>query len=113
MGTYKKVTLEFESIFWPIDEPLIGLVRITSPLKTKLETNRVIDIGDKLILDNLWAKDGVPVLEAVLVAEGGQKCWGKGDREIIDCVLGEIMNTFTNLFLMVIVYSNEAFARQN
>ncbi|GMH48560.1 hypothetical protein TrLO_g3458 [Triparma laevis f. longispina] len=98
MGTYKKVTLEFESIFWPIDEPLIGLVRITSPLKTKLETNRVINIGDKLILDNLWAKDGVPVLEAVLVAEGGQKCWGKGDREIIDCVL-ELMRMNMNLSL--------------
>ncbi|GMH55748.1 hypothetical protein TrST_g2423 [Triparma strigata] len=86
-GKYKKILLEFEEIFWPVDQEIIGLVRITSPVKTKLEKNRIIDIGDKLFLDNLWVKDGIPVIEAVLVGDSARNCEGRSDKDIIRCVL--------------------------
>ena len=87
MGKYKKILLEFEEILWPVDQEMFGLVRITSPVKTKLEKNRIIDNGDKLFLDNLWVKDGIPVIEAVLVGDSARNCEGRSDKDIIRCVL--------------------------
>ena len=66
-GTYKKVFLTFSSVQWPPDPPFLGLVwnNTTSPL------------GNYLIVDNLWAKKGIPSLEAILFGASGEWATGK------------------------------------
>jgi len=54
-GSYKKVILTFDSVFWPTTQPFISLARITHPSKTKME-NKPLNIGDKLFLENFHAQ---------------------------------------------------------
>jgi len=44
-------------------------------------------LGNFLFLDNLWAKDGIPCLEAVLIGDAGSWATGKSDDVIRDAVL--------------------------
>ncbi|KAL3943938.1 MAG: hypothetical protein SGBAC_001972 [Bacillariaceae sp.] len=76
-GNYKKVFLTFSSIFWSIDEPLIGLIRESEPDKN----------GKHLLINNLWAKDGVPCLEAVLCGELGEWSIGRSNDELMQFVI--------------------------
>lgn len=72
-GNYKKVFLTFSTIFWPIDVPLLALIRDSD------EPNKV---GDYLLVNSLWAKDGVPCMEAVLCGELGVWARGKSTNEL-------------------------------
>lgn len=80
MGKYKKVLLLFDRIFWPVDPPLIGLVR---------EENGSA-LGDCLVIDNLWAKDGLACFEAILVGDAAEWATNRPDgeiqREVLDFV---------------------------
>jgi len=77
-GNYKKVFLTFSTIFWPIDEPLIGLIR---------EDNEPDKKGKYLLVNNLWAKDGIPCMEAVLCGELGEWALGKRTEELTQFVI--------------------------
>jgi monoamine oxidase len=83
-GTYKKVFLTFKKIFWPADKPLIGLLR---------EQSGTNDIGKYLLVNNLWAKDGIPCLEAVLCGDMGKWAFQKTDNTIKDYVLEFLQDT--------------------
>ena len=77
-GNYKKVFLTFSTIFWPINEPLIGLIR---------EGNERDKKGKYLLVNNLWAKDGVPCMEAVLCGDLGEWAKGKRTEELMQFVI--------------------------
>jgi monoamine oxidase len=81
MGSYKKVFLTFDHIFWPADEAILGMVRKTT------ETNVDDPLGNYLLFDNLWARDGIPCIEAVLVGAVGNHFSHKSDDVIRDAVL--------------------------
>eukprot|EP00934_Nitzschia_sp_Nitz4_P003493 Nitzschia sp. Nitz4//scaffold11_size288233//89929//91569//NITZ4_000756-RA/size288233-processed-gene-0.214-mRNA-1//-1//CDS//3329534020//3483//frame0 len=77
-GTYKKVFLTFDSIFWPMSDTVLGLMRkgdTTNP------SSRF------LLVYNLWAKDSIPCLEAILTGELGKWSIGKSESEIRNAVL--------------------------
>lgn len=81
MGSYKKVFLTFDRIFWPANEAILGLVR-------KIDvTGDVSPLGNTLLFDNLWARDGIPCIEAVLVGNVGLAFSHKGNDEIQASVL--------------------------
>jgi len=88
MGAYKKVILRYAEPFWPADSPFILMARSNeSPIRTKSfegvalrklldseDTNRsehIPDLGPILLFDNYLNLKGLPVLEAVCVAEQG------------------------------------------
>ncbi|KAG7354556.1 polyamine oxidase [Nitzschia inconspicua] len=80
-GAYKKVFLTFDTIFWPAHVPLIGLIR-------KDDTVSPDGLpGKHLLLNNLFAKDGVPSLEAVLCGDMGKWAIHKSDKVIQNEVL--------------------------
>lgn len=77
-GFYKKVFLTFDNIFWPTNEPLLGLVR---------SADRADELGQYLLVYNFHAKDSIPCLEAVLCGNSGKWSVGRSDTEIRDAVL--------------------------
>jgi monoamine oxidase len=77
-GFYKKVFLTFDSIFWPTNEPLLGLVR---------SADRADELGQYLLLYNFYAKDSIPCLEAVLCGNSGKWAVSRSDAEIRHAVL--------------------------
>jgi monoamine oxidase len=81
MGSYKKVFLTFDHIFWPANEAILGMVRKAT------ETNRDDPLGNYLLFDNLWARDGIACIEAVLVGTAGNSFTHKSDEVIRDAVL--------------------------
>ncbi|CAJ1934180.1 unnamed protein product [Cylindrotheca closterium] len=83
-GNYKKVFLTFSTIFWPIDEPLIGLIR---------EENEPDKKGKYLLVNNLWAKHGVPCMEAVLCGDLGEWATGKRTEELMHFVIQYLEDT--------------------
>jgi monoamine oxidase len=81
MGSYKKVFLTFDRIFWSVNEAMLGMVRKAT------ETNSDDPLGNYLLFDNLWARNGIPCLEAVLVGAPGRRFAHKSDAVIRDAVL--------------------------
>jgi monoamine oxidase len=79
MGSYKKVYLEFDRIFWPKQEPFLGLIRSAGTGDDEL--------GNHMLLDNLWAHDNIPCIEAILFGNAGRWATGKSDTVIRDAVL--------------------------
>ena len=77
-GFYKKVFLTFDNIFWPTDEPLLGLIR---------SVDRADQLGKYLMVYNVWAKDSIPCIETTLCGNNGKWAYGKTDEEIRDAVL--------------------------
>ena len=84
MGSYKKVFLTFDHIFWPKYEAFIGLVREQQGSNKLLVEDH---LGDNLLLDNLWARHDIPCIEAVLIGEAAVWATGKSDDIIRDAVL--------------------------
>lgn len=79
MSSYKKVMLTFDRIFWPVQEPFIGLVYPHRYQQSPL--------GKFLLLNNLWAYKSIPCIEAILFGDSGSWAVGKSDDEISDVIL--------------------------
>jgi monoamine oxidase len=96
MGSYKKVMLSFDRIFWPVDPPFLAMLRECGADTVPNGTVGVPPgIGDSLLIDNVWAKDGVACLEAILVGNSANWATGRSDEEIRRAVLdfvGESMD---------------------
>jgi monoamine oxidase len=103
MGSYKKVFLTFDRIFWPVQPAFIGLIRrtsflpVTSPDFSKTIRDKCSDnennLGNILLLDNLWARDGIPCMEAILFGKSGDWATGKKTQEIQNDVLQFIFDS--------------------
>jgi len=81
MGSYKKVFLTFDGIFWPRNEAFIGMVR------AKKAEGATDPLGNFLLMNNLWARDGIPCIEAVLFGTSGRWATHKSDDVIRGAVL--------------------------
>lgn len=81
MGSYKKIFLTFDSIFWPAKEAFIGMVRRT---KAKAGAD---PLGKFLLFDNLWARTGIPCIEAVLFGDSGTWATHRTTEEIRNAVI--------------------------
>jgi monoamine oxidase len=97
MGSYKKVMLSFDRVFWPVDPPFLAMLRECGAAHVPNGTVGGVPpgIGDSLLIDNVWAKDGVPCLEAILVGNSANWATGRSDEEIRRAVLdfvGESMD---------------------
>jgi len=79
-GNYKKVFLTFSSIFWPTDVPLLALIR---------DGNQ----PNYLLINSLWAKHGVPCMEAVLCGQLGSWAIGKSNEELMQFVTQFLADT--------------------
>ncbi len=90
MGSYKKVFLTFDEIFWSTDASFIGLAR--SPLKKpQLFGKTDIGLGNFLNVDNTHAKlYGQPVLEITLAGGSAQWATGRESKKIKAAVLNFI-----------------------
>ena len=80
IGHYKKVFLTFDHICWPDQLPaFLGMIRsVESDLP---------GIGNFLIFDNLWARQGIPCIEAVLFGSAGEWSLDRSVEEIREAVL--------------------------
>lgn len=74
MGSYKKIQMEFESVFWDTNSDMIL-------------TTRKSDYIPYILWNNYACLKGVPILEAVCPANIGWQLTGKTDEEIADAVL--------------------------
>jgi len=77
-GNYKKVLMRFETIFWPKETAFLGLVvpdAVNSPL------------GCNLLMDNLWARRGLPILEAILIGNAAVWAKNRADKDVSVAVL--------------------------
>jgi monoamine oxidase len=93
MGSYKKVFLTFDTIFWPTNVAFMGLVRNkSSSIPSSRSTTS--PIGDVLLIDNLWSRDDIPCMEAILFGTAGEWAIHKDDAEIQKEVLEFIYDSF-------------------
>ena len=81
MGSYKKIQLEFDEVFWN-DVPMI---------LTRNEENKYI------LWNNYMVSKNMPVLEAICPADNGFRLTGKSDEEIVDTVLDHLKLYFKNV----------------
>jgi monoamine oxidase len=89
MGSYKKVFLTFDRIFWPKKEAFLGMIRNTQ------DDAIHSSLGNLLLLDNLWARNDIPCIEAVLFGEAGTWATHKSIEEIRDAVLAFMNDAMT------------------
>ncbi len=90
-GSYKKVFLTFDHVFWPKDPPIIGLVR-KEPIQEG--SSSLVLPGKYLLLYNLWARDKkIPGVEAILCGDLGKWAFEKSDAVIRDAVLEFIQSS--------------------
>jgi len=81
MGSYKKIQLEFDEVFWN-DAPMI---------LTRNEENEYI------LWNNYMVSKNMPILEAICPADNGFRFTGKSDEEIVDTVLDHLKLYFKNV----------------
>jgi hypothetical protein len=81
MGSYKKIQLEFDEVFWN-DTPMI---------LTRNEENEYI------LWNNYMVSKNVPILEAICPADSGFRFSHKSDEEIVDSVLDHLKLYFKNV----------------
>jgi monoamine oxidase len=81
MGSYKKIQLEFDEVFWN-DVPMI---------LTRNEKNEYI------LWNNYMVSKNMPILEAICPADNGFKLTRKSDEEIVDTVLDHLKLYFKNV----------------
>jgi protoporphyrinogen oxidase len=89
-GSYKKVFLTFDHSFWPNDTPFIGLIRTrknNTEDEQDLTSRNMMIPSDYLLLNNLWAKDGIPSIEAILCGDIGKWAFQKTDEVIKQAVI--------------------------
>ena len=92
MGSYKKVFLTFDEIFWPVEPAFLGMVRTLGGGEKGNDNDSNHPLGNYLLLDNLWAIHGVPSIEAVLFGPAGTWATHQSDRVIRDAVLDFIQD---------------------
>ena len=81
MGSYKKIQLEFDEVFWN-NAPMI---------LTRNEENEYI------LWNNYMVSKNMPILEAICPADNGFRLTGKSDEEIVDTVLDHLKLYFNNV----------------
>jgi hypothetical protein len=81
MGSYKKIQLEFDEVFWN-DAPMI---------LTRNEKNEYI------LWNNYMVSKNMPILEAICPADHGFRLSHKSDEEIVDTVLDHLKLYFKNV----------------
>lgn len=81
MGSYKKIQLEFDEVFWN-NVPMI---------LTRNEENEFI------LWNNYMVSKNMPILEAICPAENGFRLSHKSDEEIVDSVLDHLKLYFRNV----------------
>ena len=81
MGSYKKIQLEFDEVFWN-DVPMI---------LTRNEENEYI------LWNNYMVSKNMPILEAICPADNGFRLSHKSDEEIVDSVLDHLKLYFKNV----------------
>jgi monoamine oxidase len=87
MGSYKKVFLNFDRIFWPPEPAFLGMVRRLLKPQYDPHDDDADPLGNCLLFDNLWASRGIPCIEAVLFGKAGNWATHREDEEIRDAVL--------------------------
>jgi hypothetical protein len=90
-GSYRKVFLTFDHIFWPKEPPMIGLIRNKprrrqQPTESSKSTASVLP-GCHLLLNNLWARNDIPCIEAILCGNLGVWCFEKSNEIIQQAVI--------------------------
>lgn len=103
MGSYKKVQIEFEEVFWDTEAAMI-LTNGYSECKNDGYKNDVFKTegfgckNDVFIPHILWNNyaclKGAPILEAVCPANIGWQLTGKSDEEIADAVLEHLRGMY-------------------
>ncbi|KAL3911027.1 MAG: hypothetical protein SGILL_007448, partial [Bacillariaceae sp.] len=78
-GSYKKVFLTFDRIFWPKDVPFIGLILNSTTNHVEKQNNTVLP-GKSLLVTNLYAIRGIPSMEVVLCGDLGKWAYQKSDE---------------------------------
>ena len=78
-GSYKKVFMTFNTIFWPVEPPAIGLALCSNSVPTFP--------GNYLLLTNVWAKHGIPCLEAALCGDMGAWAYDMSDEFVKQSIL--------------------------
>jgi monoamine oxidase len=81
MGSYKKIQLEFDEVFWN-DVPMI---------LTRNDENKYI------LWNNYMVSKNVPILEAICPADHGFRLSHKSDEEIVNFVLDHLKLYFKNV----------------
>ena len=88
MGSYKKVFLTFDDIFWSTDAAFIGLAR-SQLERPQLFGKTEVGLGNFLNVDNTHAKNcGEPLLEITLAGGAAQWASERDSDEIKKTVLG-------------------------
>jgi monoamine oxidase len=92
MGSYKKIFLTFDRIFWPKEPAFLGLVRQTGHNESDsnemyYKTKSTHPLGNCILVDNLWARRNIASMEIVLFGLAGKWSIGKSDDVIRDAVL--------------------------
>jgi monoamine oxidase len=82
MGSYKKIQLEFDTVFWNHDVPMI---------LTQNEDNEYI------LWNNYMSSKKLPILEAICPADNGWKLVGKCDEDIVDSVMDHLKKYFIDV----------------
>jgi len=90
-GSYRKVFLTFDHIFWPKEPPMIGLIR-NKPRRRRQQPDRSSKLtfvlpGCHLLLNNLWARNNIPCIEAILCGNLGVWCFEKSNEIIQQAVI--------------------------
>jgi len=81
MGSYKKIQLEFDEVFW----------NNASMILTRNEKNEYI------LWNNYMVSKNMPILEAICPADNGFRLTGKSDEEIVETVLDHLKLYFKNV----------------
>ncbi len=104
MGSYKKIQLEFEpeQIFWNEQIPmfLTSNPKITGEeyyLYQNKDNKEKLELFPYILWNNYKFSKDKPILEAIFPGDIGWKISGKTDEQIIDLVLSQLNNYFSNV----------------
>uniref|UniRef100_A0A7S4AAR3 Amine oxidase domain-containing protein n=1 Tax=Pseudo-nitzschia australis TaxID=44445 RepID=A0A7S4AAR3_9STRA len=88
-GSYKKIFLTFDHIFWPKETPVIGLIRSKPERQPggSASSKSCTFPGRHLVLFNLWARENIPSIEAILCGDLGKWAFEKSDDIIKQAVI--------------------------
>ena len=101
MGSYKKVQIEFDHVFWDTDAAMILTNKNMDVCKNGYSECKTDGFGCKndvfiphILWNNYACLKGAPILEAVCPANIGWQLTGKSDEEIADAVLEHLRGMY-------------------